>query len=248
MRSGWNPATNVNSLTPGFPRISVPGLPRWFVPQASLDALTAKLGDYGPSGRRVDFLVNAPFGSPFIVEIDGPQHQDSSSPDDERDQMLAKVGIEVVRIPTYEIELGHGANLERVRALWTSHPKVSDKRTADAVMVPPSIHRLVIALLDGVDAGFLSGRTWVVEVEGDPEVWLPPSLWPYVRLFKAMDHLWGPSVMPDEILLKTRRGWARFDTGNLRATCGLRISRMWSPTSGHTPTTPSNRLRHARTP
>ena len=126
--------------------------------------------------------------------------------------MLGKVGIEVVRIPTSEIEQGHGANLERVRALWTSHPKVSDYRTADAVMVPPSIHRLVIALLDAVDAGFLNGRTWVIEVEGDPEV--PPSfLWPYVRLFKAMDHLWGPFVMPEEILLKTRRGWSRFDIG-----------------------------------
>ena len=32
-----------------------PWAPRWFVPQASLDALTAALGDYGPSGRRVDF-------------------------------------------------------------------------------------------------------------------------------------------------------------------------------------------------
>ncbi len=125
--------------------------------------------------------------------------------------MLSKVGIEVVRIPTSEIEQGHGANLERVRALWANLSEVSDRKMVDAIIVPPSLHRLVIALLDAVDAGFLSGRTWVVEVEGDPDV--PPSLlWPYVRLFKAMDHLWGPSVMPEEILLKTRRGWTRFDT------------------------------------
>ena len=189
-----------------------PRAPRWFVPQASLDALTDALGDYGPSGRSVDFLASPPFGSPFVVEIDGPQHRESISPDDERDQMLAKVGFEVVRVPTSEIEQGHGANLERVRALWPSHPEILDKRTADAVLVPPSIHRLVTALLDAVDAGFLSGRTWVVEVEGDPNV--PPTLlWPYVRLFKAMDRLWGPSVMPEEILLKTRDGWTRFDTG-----------------------------------
>ena len=154
-----------------------PWAPRWFVPQASLDALTSALGDYSPSGRRVDFLVNVPFGTPFVVEIDGPQHQDSSSPDNERDQMLAKVGIEVVRIPTPEIDQGHGANLERTRALWASLPEVSDKRMADAIMVPPSIHRLVIALLDAVDAGLLSGRTWIVEVEGDPDV-APSLLWP----------------------------------------------------------------------
>ncbi len=189
-----------------------PKASRWFVPQASLYALTATLRDYGPSRRRVDFLVNAPFGRPYVIEIDGPQHQDSSSPDGERDRMLSRVGIEVVRVPTPEIDQGYGPNLERVKALWTSHPEVSDKRTVDAVMVPPSIHRLVIALLDAVDAGFLSGRTWVVEVEGDPEI--PPSLlWPYVRLFKAMDRLWGPSVMPEEIMLKTRRGWELIDIG-----------------------------------
>ena len=188
-----------------------PAAPRWFVPQASFDALTAGLGDYGPSGRRVDFLVHTPFGSQFVVEIDGPQHQDSFSPDGERDHMLTKVGLEVVRIPTSEIDQGHGPNLERVRNLWASPQEVSDKRMADAILVPVSIHRLVIALLDAVDAGFLSGRTWVVEVEGDPDV-APSLLWPYVRLFKAMDRLWGPSVMPEEILLKTKRGWARFAT------------------------------------
>ena len=159
----------------------------------------------------MDFLVHAPFGTPFVVEIDGPQHQDSSSPDGERDHMLAKVGIEVVRIPTAEIDQGHGANLERVRNLWASPQEVSDKRMIDAILVPPSIHRLVIALLDAVDAGFLKGRTWVVEVQGDPDV-DPSLLWPYVRLFNAMDRLWGPSMMPEEILLKTKRGWTRFDT------------------------------------
>ena len=187
------------------------GAPRWFVPQASLDALIAALGDYSPSGRRVDFLVSAPFGTPFVVEIDGPQHQDSSSPDSERDHMLGRVGIEVVRIPTSEIDRGQGENLERVKALWASPAEVSDKRMRDAIMVPPSIHRLVIALLDAVDAGYLQGKAWVVEVEGDPDV-DPSLLRPYVRLFNAMDSLWGPSMMPEEIFLKTKSGWARLET------------------------------------
>ena len=126
--------------------------------------------------------------------------------------MLAQVGMEVIRIPTSEIDQGHGANLERVKALWPSLSEVSDKRMVDAITVPPSIHRLVIALLDAVDAGLLTGRTWIVEVEGEPDV-APSLLWPYVRLFKAMDRLWGPSVVPEEILLKTKQGWARFDTG-----------------------------------
>ena len=189
------------------------GASRWFVPQASLDALTAPLDDYGPSGRRVDFLVHAPFGTPFVVEIDGTQHRDSASPDSERDQLLARMDIEVVRVPTSEIDRGSGPNLERVRSLWASPREIADERVADAIMVPPSIHRLVIALLNAVDSGFLKGRKWVVEVEGDPEV-APSLLWPYLRLFKAMDRLWGPSMMPEEILLKTKRDWTRFDVLN----------------------------------
>ena len=124
--------------------------------------------------------------------------------------MLADAKIEIVRIPTSEIDQGHGPNLERVRALWGSPPEVADERTVESVVIPPSIHRLAIALMDAVDAGFLSGPKWIVEVEGHPEIF-PTLLWPYVRLFKAMDRLWGPTVMPDEILLKTRSGWTRFD-------------------------------------
>ena len=188
-----------------------PAAPRWFVPQASFDDLTAALGDYGPSGRRVDFLVSAPFGTPFVVEIDGPQHGDSAGPDGERDQMLASVGIEVVRIPTSEIDRGRGDSLERVKALWARPPQVADKTIADASLLPPSIHRLAIALLDGVDAGFLKGSTWSVRLEGDPDM-APSMIWPYVRLFGAMDRLWGSFVMPKEILLGTERGWTRMET------------------------------------
>ncbi len=192
------------------PRHLGPGASRWFVPQAPFDALTAALGSYGPSGRRVDFLVSAPFGTPFVVEIDGPQHQDSASPDTERDHLLKRVGIEVVRVPTSEIDQGHGSNLERVKALWASPQMASRKEIPYTFMVPSSIHRIVIALLDAIDAGFLQGPKWVVEVDGDPEV-TPSMLWPYIRLFKAMDSLWGPSMMPEEVLLKTRQGWTRFD-------------------------------------
>ena len=152
------------------PRHLDPDAPRWFVPQASFDALTAALSNFGPSGRRVDFLVSAPFRSAFVVEIDGAQHQDSSNPDGERDRLLAQVGLEVVRVPTSEIDQGHGPNLERVKALWSNPQNAPNKKTLGAHILPVSIHRLTIALLDAIDAGFLRGPEWVVEVGGDPEV------------------------------------------------------------------------------
>ena len=188
---------------------------RWLAPQASFDALTARLKDSEVSGRRVDFLVHAPFGTPFVVEVDGQQHEDSQSPDRERDKRLGEVGIEVVRIPTAEIEQRAGINLERVKELWGEPRPVMDEKTLKAALTPVSLHRLAIALLDAVDGGFLSGKRWVVEMEGEPDL-QASLLWPYMRLFKAMDKMWGPSAMPEEVLLKTSSGWTRFDVRNNR--------------------------------
>ena len=190
---------------------------RWLAPQASFDALTDRLKDSELSGREVDFLVHAPFGKPFVVEVDGQQHEDSQSPDRERDKRLGEVGIEVVRIPTAEIEQRAGINLEKVRELWGELRSVMDKRTLKAALTPVSLHRLAIALLDAVDGGFLCGKRWVVEVEDEPKI-EPSLLWPYMRLFKAMDQLWGPSAMPEEMLLKTAGRWTRFGVRNNRTT------------------------------
>ncbi len=187
-----------------------PDAPRWFVPQASFDALTAALDGYGPSGRRVDFLAHAPFGTPFVVEIDGPQHQDSGQSDGDRDFMLGQVGIEAVRIPTSEIDHGSGPNLDQVKALWDNASRTPDSQAVNAALIPVSLHRVAIALLDAVDAGFLHGQQWVIELEDDLKL-SPSMLWPYIRLFNAVDSLWGPSVMPEEILLRGGDTWTKFD-------------------------------------
>ena len=62
--------------------------------------------------------------------------------------------------------------------------------------------------MDAVEAGFLRGRQWVVEIVGEPAL-SPSIIRPYLRLFHAMDRLWGPGVMPEEIFLKTDGEWRR---------------------------------------
>ena len=77
---------------------------------------------------------------------------------------------------------------------------------------------MAIALLHAVDAGFLKGKQWVIELEDDLDL-SPSVFWPYLRLFSAMDRLWGPSMMPEEIHLRTRSGWTKFvmrDSGQPR--------------------------------
>ena len=186
---------------------------RWLVPQASFDALTRRFGEKlpgaaGHNDMRVDFLVNAPFGKPFVVEIDGPQHEDSQDHDRYRDRKLGAVGLRVVHIPTAEVEAHHGPNLERVKELWSISPSPAGEKILRDILTPPSLHRLVLALMDAVEAGFLRGRQWVVEIVGEPAL-SPSIIRPYLRLFHAMDRLWGPGVMPEEIFLKTDGEWRR---------------------------------------
>lgn len=139
-----------------------PSAARWFVPQAPLDALTARDGRQSSSERRVDFLVHPPFGSPLVVEIDGAQHEVSLSPDRERDQMLGGVGIEVVRVPTSELDRGNGENLERVKGLWKSPEGDPDERLIEPPSCPPRFTDWSLLCLMGwtTASSVVGGGSW----------------------------------------------------------------------------------------
>ncbi|MGI9460849.1 MAG: RecQ family ATP-dependent DNA helicase [Pirellulales bacterium] len=72
------------------------------VPQVSLETLVSD-EEYKGSGRRVDFLIAGAEGSRKVVELDGYQHEHSKELDASRDDALKDSGIEVVRIPTTEV-------------------------------------------------------------------------------------------------------------------------------------------------
>lgn len=91
---------------------------RWFVPQASLDGLAQSQGLSASGHRRVDFLVTAPWLEPFVVEIDGEQHESAEDVDAERDGVLAAAGLEVVRVSTQELARGDGPGLRVIKKRW----------------------------------------------------------------------------------------------------------------------------------
>jgi ATP-dependent DNA helicase RecQ len=59
----------------------------WFTPQAPLDRLAHASGVMAEGRMRVDFLVHAPWQPPFIVEVDGAQHDQARSVDEQRDRI-----------------------------------------------------------------------------------------------------------------------------------------------------------------
>ena len=173
----------------------------WLIPQAPLDAIARSRG-LNPNGlMRVDFLLHAPWLDQVIIEIDGPQHADAQSVDAERDFLARQLGIDVIRIPSDEVRAGAGPNLSELANRWRAG-EATDATHAQLVLLPAQVHRAVLGLIEGVEAGFLSGDRWVIDLEDSTEH-VQNLLGPYLSLMAAVDELWGRSeVTPDTVIFK----------------------------------------------
>ena len=182
-------------------RERVPHAVRWLTPQPALDALLAsgsrnvgnatKLASLQEDRRRNDFLCSAPGAAPFVIDIDGSQHQQAQAADDLRDAALSNIGIETFRIPTSELRAGSqrhdGLNrtLDELRRLPTP-----SKDPDSLVWAAIQVHRLVLGLCEAMDAGWLDGDTWHIEVH-DPSSGAVELVGPYLGLLDALDIMWN---------------------------------------------------------
>lgn len=178
---------------------------RWLIPQASLDGLLKAAGHRTGGYRRCDFLWAPLTGHPFVIEVDGGQHQQQHLSDDERDQLLRDIGIETIRVSTSEIRNGHGPQLEAVtNAIEATVEQTTNLSDKDKLLVwgPIQVHRLVLGLCEAIHSGFLSGDSWVVEVE-DPTHIAIELIAPYLEVLYALCCLWNTClVAPERVLFK----------------------------------------------
>lgn len=171
---------------------------RWFVPQASLDLLLAAAGIAGEGMRRVDFLVSAPWCDSFVVEIDGA-HEGQEDVDEARDEALAEAGYDVIRVTSAELRNGSAASLTEIQRRCPPAPKGPGDTVLDMVHAAAQGHRLLLALLEALAAGFVAGDRWAVDVR-DTTGWSVAMAAPYLDLFAAAALLWGdPSLAPNHI-------------------------------------------------
>ena len=93
---------------------------RWVFPQFDLSAATLD----APSGTlvgRADFLLTHPvLKRPLVIEVDGPQHDDTAA-DGLRDQALKRAGYGVFRISTPDVTGNRSPDLARLLELLRSH-------------------------------------------------------------------------------------------------------------------------------
>ena len=180
----------------------------WLIPQASFDLLLEAAGLDGPGCRRCDFLVALPGHTPFVIEIDGSQHNAQVLTDEERDQRLCAAEIPTVRVPTTELDSGTGPNLTDVlNRISNWDPTTS---LEPCVWAPIQLHRLVLAICEAVRAGFLSGSDWCVRVD-DPTGLAIPLVAPYLQLFDALFRLWNlPDISPTTVTFTDGDRWVTY--------------------------------------
>lgn len=176
-----------------------PTAARWFIPQAPLDGVAPDL-ESGPGKRRVDFLASAPWLSPFVVEIDGLQHESADQVDSQRDQDLESAGIDVVRVTTAEIRTGDGDGLRSIRDRWRPHAPPTSSLASTLAWGAALTHRAVLGLLAGLEAGLASRDRWAISID-DPHDIVAETLPPYLTLLVAVNRLWGGDTVPPEIEL-----------------------------------------------
>ena len=90
---------------------------KYLLPQVEF----ADLGGQANDLRRVDFLYCDGASEPFVVEIDGAQHEQNGAVDEARDVALESLGLEVKRLPAGALKTGEDRNGEpalRDFAVW----------------------------------------------------------------------------------------------------------------------------------
>jgi ATP-dependent DNA helicase RecQ len=176
---------------------------RWVVPQASLEALVST-GE--AVGRRVDFLAAAPWASPFVLEVDGSQHASSGEVDEDRDGELEAAGLSVLRTTAEAARVGdrflRDELSDRLPERNTDHHDLA----RPLVYGPAQTHRLALAILEGVSAGYLAGDRWVLEIQDELDL-VDELIPPYLGLIAAVDRLWGGGVAPTEVSYSVNGRW-----------------------------------------
>lgn len=171
---------------------------RWLYPQPPFSAL---LGD--PSdGRRADFLFAPPWSAPFVIEIDGKQHDSAASVDDARDEELQDAGFQVARIQAHQVRDRDSAALPAL-SIPVQRPPVLNAQLL--VHGPAHITRLGLALAEALDRGFLPlSDRWTIWVDDNLGV-SEFALGALLELLASVDELWAGYVAPSEVHVTTNK-------------------------------------------
>ena len=183
------------------PDILGPSAAHWFTPQASLDTLLESGGIDEAGARRIDFLFHYPGSSPIGIEIDGEEHDSAAAVDDARDQSLAKLGIDVLRITHHEVRQGGGVVLGRLRdrcetSLSSLNHSKSDHSIARFVLDCSNAAKVQFAIARAIGWGWLTAdQQWTVNLCGGGRA-AATGVLDILQLLSGLDALYGDISVP----------------------------------------------------
>ncbi len=185
----------------------------WFTPQAPLDRLVESSGGYGNGSRRVDFLFCHPGASPFAIEIDGPEHDDSVAVDEARDEALRSIGIDVLRVTNSEVLNGRGDMLDKIRVrckeALTAFDRANGQERAVASLAVDCANAAKVqsVVVRAMEYGWLTpDRSWEIHIRGagTPAV---AGVLDSLRFLASIDVLYGGCSVPTSCCVRTDDGF-----------------------------------------
>lgn len=179
----------------------------WIYPQASLDGLLRAINPESMGGRRVDFLFSHPLCNPLVIELDGDEHQDSTTVDTERDQQLGSLGIKVIRVQNSELEEKNSNHLDAVITHINKALIANESLNSNTDPITELVEsctwgtKLQYAIARSVQHGILSGNgAWNVLIEGGDNV-SREAVVECANFILWLDRIYSTSVAPAKIVL-----------------------------------------------
>lgn len=184
----------------------------WLIPQAPLDRIIEASGGRAQEDRRVDFVFSHPCGEPFVIEIDGPEHEtEKTGIDENRDKDLGLAGLTVFRVPNSEVDAGNGPNLSKIKKRISRILSRSTVGCEQQIDILRCIHdctysaKLQFVIARAIGYGWLPiNTTWHIKVN-NACISAEHAIVDLLGILDAFDSLYGGKSVPNICMVTLSR-------------------------------------------
>lgn len=178
-----------------------PEAARWTSAQVNTQTHPTAGSIGGGAQCRIDVCIPVDGNSHVAVVIEERSEPGKVRLDSGGDQLLRDSGIEVFKVRESEVQAGRGPDLQLIADRLVESDVVG--HLPQIVYAPIEVHRMVLALCEGIAGGILQGPCWSIRVDGGSTA-LARALVPYLDLLLGFDQIWGLAIAPELICLGSR--------------------------------------------
>ena len=192
----------------------------WFIPQVNLDNILEAYGLEGFGDRRIDYLLCHPNLKPLAIEIDGDQHSDNPEIDKQRNAALKSCDIDTYRIPSSELKVGKGQNLDKIieycEDAFTKDYNLneSEKSLGKAVKEITILTKIQYALIKSIKFGWINNdEDWVINITGVGYSSIS-AITDIIQIIKSFNIIYDFKFFPKNLVINNDSGSYLYDLNN----------------------------------